>query len=486
MKKPFGVLILLCLIAACSAAPTYKGEPDVAIRNVSVVDVGNASVTPDQTVLIEENRIVWVGSLDKGKSKDAVTTIDGNGGHLIPGLWDSHVHVFTDANEPGFALPLYVLNGVTGIRDMGALISLDEQNKIKRDVASGVRIGPTIVSAGALIDGPPGAWPNQMVAATPEEGRARVRAAKADGWSGVKAYSLLRSDVYKAIADEARTSGMALYGHIPETVTLDQAIHAGQRSISHFGRITQACSTQEVEMIAANAAALDADDNFATLMDVMAGHNQTVYDTWDEELCRDVAAHLAASDIAISPTLMVSDFYTFKDPSDDDPRMQTVPRSVRAQWKQADFRRRQMTNEMLDMAPKSIALDWRTFKLMHDAGVPIIAGTDAAWINPYLFHGATLHDELARYVEAGLTPADALATATTIPARIFDTGLYTGAIEPGAAADLVLLEDNPLTDVDATRTIQTVISGGRLYDKKALDALREKLEADADATAPQP
>lgn len=479
MKTEIALTAFVLAAMSCTSPSRYDGAPDIAITNVSLVDVVGETVINERMVLIDGHQIVWVGDEDDDVIAAAGRLIDADGDFMIPGLWDSHVHLFTDEQEPEFALPLSILHGVTGVRDMGALLSLEQQLALGKEIAAGERIGPTIISAGALIDGPPGAWPNQMVAATPEEGRESVRRAKAEGWGSVKAYSLLRSDVYEAIADEARNTGMALYGHVPETVTLDQAIAAGQRSISHFGRVSQACSTREAEMVAANAAALNADDNFATLMTVMAGHNQTVYDTWDEKLCRDVAKQLAAAEVAIAPTLMVSDFYTFKDPSADDPRMQTVPLRIRAQWKQADFRRQRMSEEMLAFAPNSIALNWRTFKLMHDAGAPVIAGTDAAWINPFLFHGATLHNELERYVDAGLTHAEALATATVVPATVLNPEGYSGRVEPGAIADILLLDANPLVDIRATRMIDTVIARGRVYDRATLDALREKLEAAA-------
>jgi imidazolonepropionase-like amidohydrolase len=159
--------------------------------------------------------------------------------------------------------------------------------------------------------------------------------------------------------------------------------------------------------------------------------------------------------------------------------MATVPAAVREQWAQADFRRQQMTKEMLDAAPKAIAQDWRTVEIMHEAGVTILAGTDAAFLNPYLFHGGTLHGELERFVALGLTPLEALASATTLPARFFDGEESARGIAPGGRADLVLLGANPLDDIANTRAIVATIASGRLYDRQALDALKQKLEEQA-------
>ncbi len=329
-----------------------------------------------------------------------------------------------------------------------------------------------------MIDGPPGSWPGQMVAATPQEGRARVREAAALGWTSVKAYSLLDRETYLAIADEAQTLSLPLYGHVPEGVILADAIAAGHDVIEHFGRVTKACSTEEREMIDGARAALASDDPFQALMFEMATHTITSFETWNAPLCEETVQKLGHAGIAVAPTLMVSDFYLGKDPAPDDPRMQTVPLAVRAQWGETDFRRAAMTPEMLAIAPAAVRQDWETFRLAHEAGVTMLASSDAAFLNPFLFHGATLIDELERYVEIGLTPQAALATATLNPARLFGEAGETGQIKAGQRADMILLRANPLDDIAAVRDLEMVIAAGRVFDRGQLNVsearLREK------------
>jgi len=180
--------------------------------------------------------------------------------------------------------------------------------------------------------------------------------------------------------------------------------------------------------------------------------------------------------VAVMPSLMVSDFYLGKDPAADDPRMRSVPSAVRAQWREGDWRRQQIPPELLAQAPKSVALDWRTFKMAHDAGVTMLAGTDAAFANPFLFHGYSLHDELTRYVEAGLTPQQALLTATVNPGRFLARRDLAGRVSIRQRADLVLLDGNPLEDIGAIRRIHAVVANGRLFDSAALDALLRDVE----------
>lgn len=476
-------LISLTLITACQPQPAV--DPSLLlVSNVSVVDVEAGAVAPGQDVFLRDGRIAWVGRAGTSELPEPGRSFAGDDLFIIPGLWDSHVHVFSTEGEPDFALPLYILHGVTSIRDMGALISLDDQREVNEQIETGARIGPRIINAGAMIDGPPGSWPGQMVASTPEEGRARVREAAALGWTLIKAYSLLDPETYRAIAEEADALELPLYGHVPESVLLTGAIAAGHDVIEHFGRVTKACSTEEQAMIEGARAALASDDPFPALMAEMATHAFTTLETWDAEICDGAIAALVESGVAIAPTLMVADFYLGDDPEPDDPRLQTVPQSVRAAWGEPDFRRTAMTEDLLAIAPDAVQQDRDTFKRAHDAGVIMLASSDAAFLNPFLFHGATLIDELERYVLVGLTPREALATATLNPARLFGEESETGRVRQGQRADLVLLRANPLENISAVRELEAVIANGRVFDRAALDDLEAtlRLRANSDAS----
>ena len=477
MKLGFSASCLaLFVLTAVTPMASATSDGALVLRNVTIVDVERGRLEPRRDVVIVGDRIVGIQAGGTVQAPKQGRVLDGNGRFLMPGLWDFHVHVFSAPGEEDFALPLYILNGITGVRDAGALRTLPEQQSVAAAIERGERVGPRLVLAGALIDGPPGSWPGQMVAASPDEGRQRVRDSKAAGWGFIKSYSLLSEPTYLAIADEARRQRLPLYGHIPESVQLETAVTAGHRSIEHFGRVTQACASEERAMISANAQALKAPEPFPALMAVMMGHNGRTLKSWDGERCAAVVKRLASAGVAVMPSLMVSDFYLGKDPAPDDPRMRSVPSAVRAQWREGDWRRQQIPPELLAQAPKSVALDWRTFKIAHDAGVTMLAGTDAAFANPFLFHGYTLHDELARYVEAGLTPQQALLTATVNPGRFLARRDLAGRVSIRQRADLVLLDGNPLEDIGAIRRIHAVVANGRLFDRAALDALLRDVE----------
>jgi hypothetical protein len=186
---------------------------------------------------------------------------------------------------------------------------------------------------------------------------------------------------------------------------------------------------------------------------------------------------MAAAGVHVSRTLVVAGFYIGDRPAPDAPRMRMLPAEVREAWGRPDFRLEAMTDEVRALAGDSIALDWRTFRMAHAAGVPILASSDASFANPWLFHGFSLLDELDLYVEIGLTPREALLTATVAPPRFFGLADQDGTIAPGRRADLVLLDANPLGGLETLRRPRAVIVGGHVLDRAALDALEADLLA---------
>lgn len=459
---------LAVLSFACAPA-----QADTLIRGARVVDVdaGTAAVAD---VLIVDGTIAEIGpDLPAG----GADVLDAAGRWLIPGLWDAHVHVFSAEDEPDTALPLYILNGVTGIRDMGALWPLEDQKALAAEIEMGARIGPRVILSGAWVDAPPGSWPGMFLAATPEEAEEVAERIDAEGWAAVKSYSMLSEPTYRALAAAAEDHGLPLVGHVPETVTMRAALEAGHDGVEHWGRVTRACAEGEDGTVDGAREALLSDDPLPALMAVMAGHNAVVLDTWDKERCRAVLADMAGAGTHVSPTFVVADFYLGLRPEPDAPRMRTLPAEVRAAWDAPDFRLRAMTDEIRALADASIALDRRTFAMAVKAGVPILASTDASFANPWIFHGDSLSDELAIYVAAGMTPREALFSAAAAPPRFLGLCDQDGRIAPGRRADLVLLGANPLIDISAVREVEAVILRGRLLDTAALDALRAKLVA---------
>lgn len=473
MKRTWINALGICL--AVSVAVASAARADALLTDVTIVNVETGTLTPGQSVLIEGSGIAAIGpDLTAG---DTIGRLNGAGRYLIPGLWDSHVHIFSSATEPDTALPLYLVNGITGIRDMGALWPIAEQQALQARIEAGEVLGPRLILSGAWVDASPGSWPGMFLADRPEEARAVVERIAAEGWAAVKSYSMLDEETYLALAEAATDAGLPLVGHIPERVALGTAIAAGQDGMEHFGRIPMACSSAEDEMLHALRRAMADGADQAKVFGIMAARNRIVLETWDATLCDTVLRRLAEADVHVSPTLVVADFYLGNWPAAETPRMRMMPSAVRAAWGQPDFRLEAMTDEVRALAQDSVALDRRTFAMAQAAGVPILASSDASFANPYLFHGFSLLDELDIYVAAGLTPREALLTATLAPPRFFGLTDQDGTIAPGRRADLVLLDANPLEGLESLRRPRAVIAGGTVLDRAALDAMEARLLA---------
>jgi hypothetical protein len=462
-------IALVCSAVGCSG----PAHPDAFIWNVTLVDVETGTLVPGQSVRIAGTAIAAIGPDISAPA--GVPRIDGTGGYLIPGLWDAHVHIFSTPTEPDTALPLYLIHGVTGIRDMGALWPIAQQRALQGRIEAGEVPGPRLILSGAWVDASPGSWPGMFLADTPEEARAAVDRIAAEGWAAVKSYAMLDEATYLALAAVASDHGLALVGHVPDRVSLGTAVAVGQSGIEHFGRIPMACSTREAAMLDDLRRVMAEGAERTRIFQVMAQRNRIVLESWDTDLCRTVLEGLARAGVHVSPTLVVADFYTGNWPASDSPRMRMLPASVREAWGKPDFRLAAMTDEVRALARDTIALDRRTFLLAHDAGVPILASTDASFANPYIFHGASLLDELEIYVASGLSPREALFTATIAPPRFFGLADQDGTIAPGRRADLVLLDANPLESLATLRHPRAVVAGGRLLDRAALDALEARL-----------
>lgn len=465
------ILAFVCL--ALSADPALA---DVVIEGVNIVDVETGEIAERQTVLIEGNRITRIA--DQLEPPATAERVDGEGRFLISGLWDSHVHIFSSPTEPDTALPLYLIHGITGVRDMGALWPIAEQKALQARIEAGEVLGPRLVLSGAWVDASPGSWPGMFLADTPADARRVVAQIQEEGWAAVKSYSMLDEPSYLALAEASEGEGLPLVGHIPERVALETAIAAGQEGMEHFGRIPMACSTDEEQMIEDLRVAMDREASQKEVFAIMASRNRVILETWDEELCGRVLEQIASAHLHVSPTLVVADFYLGNWPTADAPRMQMIPAQVREAWGKPDFRLEAMTDEVRELAQESIALDRKTFLMAHRAGVPILASSDASFANPYLFHGFSLLDELDLYVEIGLTPREALVTATVAPPRFFGLDDQDGTVAVGRRADLVLLDANPLDELVTLRKPRAVIVNGRLLDSETLAAmaadLREK------------
>ena len=464
-------------------------DATVAITDVTLIDATGAPPRPRSTVVIEEDRISAIRSSSAGVDPDGAFIVDGTGRYLIPGLWDAHVHTFVVPWQPDHQLPLFIANGVTGIRDMGGAFPASASDKmgggfpmdaidaIRAAIASRERIGPRIV-AGVMVDGPTPVWPVALAVGTAEEGRQVVATiAEADA-DFVKVYTLLPREAFLAIAEAASERDFPFAGHVPISVTAGEASDAGQRTIEHFSdSLLPYCSTAEEEILAELRAAAAGPDPVQAYAAAFFGMLPRFLETFDSDKVEALATRFVANQTWFTPTLILGrNAARAGDPAQiADSRLRYMPSEVVASWNpQGSVRPVARTVEDLAMMRQLVDTGVAITETMQRTGVPLMAGTDTGL--PYLFPGFSLHDELALLVEAGLTSLEALQAATRNSAQAVGLGDELGTVEVGKLADLVLLDADPLISIANTTRIAAVVANGRLFEQRELLGLLMAVE----------
>jgi imidazolonepropionase-like amidohydrolase len=466
------VTACLTVVALAGALPAWAEDApaqSLAITGVTVIDATGAPARPDMTVVVTGDRITAVGKSGEVGVPERARVVDGKGKYLIPGLWDMHVHTA----DPSFP-PLYLANGVTGVRDMHAL----DPDAIfifglRRQVHEGKQPGPRVAAAGALVDGPKPFVPNSLVAANAAEGREAVRRLKKMGADFVKVYTKLPREAYLSIADEAKKQGLPFAGHVPESVSAAEASDLGQKSIEHLTGVELACSDSEDELRREAVATLAKADK-QVAMELLGRIDARAVDSFSDKKARALYARFVRNGTWQVPTLTVlHSLVSLDNPKfTDDPRVKYMPPSLRSYW------------SLIKLSPETATWLKRAYKratgrvqAMHQAGVPFLAGTDTPGV-PYVFPGFSLHEELALLVaEGGFTPLEALQAATRDSARFLGREKDLGTVEPGKLADLVLLDADPLADIHNTTKIAAVVANGRLLPRRELDRMLTDVEA---------
>lgn len=414
-------------------------QPPVAIVGVPVVDVAGGAVAPDQTVILDGSRIAAVAPAASVTIPRGARVLDGRGKWLIPGLWDMHAHTAHPATD----FPLYIAHGVTGVRDMGGYVPsrpspvfsvpFDSLRVWRAEVRAGRVLGPRIVAAGVVLDGPE-PFPGALGLANARDARRVVDSLARAGVDFIKVTTGMPGEVYRAVADAARRAGVSLAGHVPAGLSAVEVAELGQRSIEHLMGLPTRCVTQG--------------------------------------RCADVFETLARRGTWVVPTLVAWRHVLYRDDTavTRAPALRWASRAARLRW---DSTAAAMGAPDSAQARAEFSRFLRLVGEMHAAGLRLLAGTDAAYL--YTVPGYAVHQELRWLVAAGLSPAAALRTATLAPAEYLGAADSLGTIEPGKLADLVLLEANPLRDIANASRISAVIVGGRLVDAERRRALLDEV-----------
>lgn len=466
----------LLALAPAPAAPQRGTPAPVVIDHVTVIDVASGTGQPDRRVVVTGSRISAVGPAVSVAMPAGATVVDGRGRFLIPGLWDMHAHVAGPASRPQYAFPVFLANGVTGVRDMG--FGVDGLLHWRGEIAAGRVVGPRLVGGGVLVDGAPHVYPDEIVleVTTPAAARRAVDSLVARGVDFIKAYEMLRPEVFAALAQRARERGIPIAGHLPLAVRAEDAVRAGLRSFEHLRNIEVACSSRADSLRAVAVALLDAgkdEPGMPLRARIHATLRPAAYATQDEGPCDALIRLMAEHGTWQTPNLVLGTQGTFR--HDTTERMQRwVPYlqdTLRASFVRGPGEAPRGRGGAGDPAEAARRTEWSLgiVKRMHDAGVRLLPGTD--FPIPVMVPGAAVHEELALFVRAGLTRAEALRTATLNPATFLGMADSLGTVEAGKLAELVLLDANPLDDIRHLARVRAVWRGGRYLDRATLDTM---------------
>ncbi len=467
------VFILPLLLIACSeTAPVESTPVGTAIVDVTIVDAVNG-IREHQTVIFEGDEILAVQSADE--ALNVAQSIDGSGKFLIPGLWDFHVHL-TYEDELLTAMPaLFLSYGVTSVRDTGGLMR-NIKPVVERMRAENA-ISPRVFFAGPLLDGRDVVYDGDgrpeigVQNATPESAQAMIESLKADGVDFIKIYEMVTPEVFESMVTTANRLDLPIDSHVPLSM---RASIAGPSvdSIEHLRNIEMDCASNAPQLHEERLAALRNPDGISGAelrSSLHTAQRLPAIENYDEARCDQTLD--ALKDTVQVPTLRLSAFITSPPFRRDDwsDALSRLPATFADKW-------RSFGEEMTANPPAEIDTrfaDWSLFLTgrAHDRGVPIGAGTDAPL--GFSVPGYSLHSELEMLVKAGLSPLEALESATVIPARYFSLEDEMGSIDVGKRADMVLLDANLLDDIRNSKTISGVVSKGRYF---GMDELRAQLQ----------
>ena len=439
MRKIIVLLLIILLPALLVAQVNGAAQPvPLVFKHLTVIDMTGARPMPDMTVIIRSNRITVIGKSSKVRIPKGAQVIDATGRFLIPGLWDMHVHLGNGDFDKNSNLRLFIANGITGIRIMEGA---PEYHLWRREIEGGKLPGPRMSIASRIIDGPKSFLSDAVKVSNEAEARKAVREARQEGADFVKVYDNLSRNAYFALVNEAMRLGLPVEGHVPSSITAEEASDAGQKSIEHLTGLDEAKS----------------DDRKAEALIAVFKRNKT----WQ------------------CPTINMRNNYASLDDARlaEDPRLKYVKPSWKKRWLNMTKEARGLPSDEWSKRKELIRKEKALIGKMQKMGVLFLAGTDDA--NPYSFVGFSLHDELALLVDAGLTPMEALQTATLNPAKFLNRLGSLGTVEKGKLADLVLLDSNPLENIRNIQHISAVIVNGRYFSREALQQILAGVEAAA-------
>lgn len=464
--RNFGLFFFL-MILVFSCAEEEKETFNIAILNAEVIDLetGNIGV---KNIFIRNGRIKKMTTPNQELTFEATQTIDASGKFILPGFWDNHVHFrggdsLITANKN--FLKLFIANGITTVRDAGGDLTTSVL-KWRKQIAEGSLVGPTIFTSGPKIDGSEGTWAGSLEVTNEESIQTALDSLESIPTDFVKLYdSKISGELYLKTIAEAEKRNLITSGHMPFTVTLDQAVSSGIDAIEHLYYIMKGCAANEKEV---TEKLQNKEIGFWDAMPLLMSNYQ-------DSTTQRTFFHLKEHNVYVVPTLHIGKVLSYLDEVDhsNDAYLKYISNGIFKTY-EGRINRAKYSSEKTIADRKALDVFFgQLTKSLNDAGVSLLAGSDSGAYNSYTYPGISLHKELEEMVANGISPLDALRTSAYNGSKFLKQNTDYGSVSVGKIADLVLLDENPLLNIKNTKKIHAVIQKNRILKKLELETLLE-------------
>ncbi len=451
MRHLLLLFIFFLVLSGCDRSE--KKTFDLLITNVSIIDIENDSIIPDQFIAIQSDTIRLVQHMEGIGDYSSRDTVNAENRYAMPGLWDMHVHFRGGdslINENKRFLKLFLAFGITTVRDAGGDITPAVMNW-KNDIAQNVIDGPEIFSSGPKLDGKNPAWDGSISITNSEEVRFALDSLENIKVDFVKIYDgSLDANTFYEILQQAEIKKLRTTSHVPLSADLIKAIDLGLDGVEHMYYIVKAVSPL-------------ADSLSQT--DLGYGMMPQLINTFDKDLAQEVYTKLAKEQVSVTPTMHIGTVLGGLADNDhaSDSLKNYMGKGIQKTYRgriESAFRAKNsgstMRQDLANLSAKMIVP-------MYRSGVNILAGSDSGAYNSFVYPGESLHAELEELVEAGLRPAEALQTSIINGPKFFGLEEHYGSLEKGKKANILILNANPLKEIKNTRTIEMIIKGTSVY-----------------------
>ncbi|MBE9461827.1 amidohydrolase family protein [Dyadobacter subterraneus] len=467
MKK-ICICLLINLIAFSSFSQKIKA--DLIISDVNIIDVKTGKIIPHQYITVDKDVITGVYNQKTAANVTAERSVSGQGKYAIPGLWDMHMHFGGGEaliQENKNLLPLFLAHGITTVRDASADIS-NSVLQWREEIKAGTLSGPTIFTSGPKLEGYKSVWLGDIEIDTAEEIPKAL-----DSLDGLKVDfvkitdNTMKPELFLEAVRQARKRGYKVSGHIPSSLTMQDVMAAGLSSIEHMSYVLRAGTKNEKEIAVLSSTGKLKGRELSER--IMAG--------FDEKTAMKVYQEMAKNDIYVTPTLSLPHLLARfdEDNHQNDAYLQYIGKGLQKTYQMRIDRVIKDDDEAIKFRKAMNVKSESPIPLLQKAGVKIMAGTDAGYLNSFTYPGIGLHKELELMVAAGLTPLQALQASVINPALFLNKSQY-GSLTKGKKADILLLDENPLLNISSTQKIYTVVVKGQPMTQSDVKATLEDVK----------